>query len=45
MVHPIVIGQGKRLFADPSAITKFQLLETRSAGPDVPLLIFRPVHD
>ena len=44
MVHPIVLGQGKRLFTDPSVVTRLQLVESRAAGPDVPLLIFRPVR-
>jgi len=44
MVYPIVLGQGKRLFTDPSAVTKLRLVETRQAGPDVPLLIFQPVR-
>jgi dihydrofolate reductase len=44
MVHPIVLGQGKRLFTDPSVVTRLQLVESRAAGPDVPLLIFRPAR-
>jgi dihydrofolate reductase len=41
MVFPIVLGQGKRLFSDQSTVTTLTLAETRSAGPDVSLLIFR----
>ncbi|HKE66953.1 MAG TPA: dihydrofolate reductase family protein [Micromonosporaceae bacterium] len=44
MVYPIVVGQGKRLFTDPSAVTRLRLVETRQAGPDVPLLILQPVR-
>jgi dihydrofolate reductase len=44
MVHPIILGQGKRLFTDPSVVTRLQLVESRAAGPDVPLLIFRPAR-
>ncbi len=42
MVYPVILGQGKRLFTDPSVVTRLQLVESRVAGPDVPLLIFRP---
>jgi dihydrofolate reductase len=44
MVYPIILGQGKRLFTDPSVVTRLQLVESRAAGPDVPLLIFRPAR-
>lgn len=44
MVHPVVLGRGKRLFTDPGAITRLSLVESLIAGPDVPLLIFRPVR-
>jgi dihydrofolate reductase len=44
MVYPIVLGQGKRLFTDPSVVTRLQLAETRTAGPDVPLHIYRPAR-
>lgn len=44
MVYPIILGQGKRLFTDPSVVTRLQLAETRAAGPDVPLHIYRPVR-
>ena len=42
MVHPVVLGSGKRLFA--SAVPDLELVETRKAGPDVLLLIYRPVQ-
>ena len=40
MVHPVVLGAGKRLFA--SAGPDLELAETRKGGPDVLLLIYRP---
>jgi dihydrofolate reductase len=40
MVHPVVIGTGKRLFA--SAGPDLELVESRQGGPDVLLLIYRP---
>jgi dihydrofolate reductase len=42
MVHPVVLGSGKRLFAEGSAGTDLELVEIRKAGPDVLLLIYRP---
>jgi len=38
-VHPVVLGTGKRLFA--SAGPDLELVESRKAGPDVLLLIYR----
>ena len=40
MVHPVVLGTGKRLFT--GAGPDLELVETRKAGPDVLLLIYRP---
>jgi dihydrofolate reductase len=42
MVHPVVLGSGKRLFASGAAGTDLELVECRKAGPDVLLLIYRP---
>jgi dihydrofolate reductase len=42
IVHPIVLGQGKRLFSEDNAGTNLELVESRKAGPDVLLLIYRP---
>jgi dihydrofolate reductase len=44
MVYPIVLGQGKRLFTDPSVVTRLHLVESRTAGPDVSLHIYRPAR-
>jgi dihydrofolate reductase len=44
MTYPIILGQGKRLFTDPRVVTTLKLVETRVAGPDVTLLIYRPVR-
>lgn len=43
MLHPVVVGQGKRLFADgtPADLT---LTDSRKVGPDVLLLIYRPAN-
>jgi len=42
MVHPVVLGKGKRLFGGENAGADLELVESRKAGPDVLLLIYRP---
>jgi dihydrofolate reductase len=42
MLHPVVLGQGKKLFKDGPAPTDHVLVESRALGPDVLLLTYRP---
>jgi len=42
MVHPVVLGSGKRLFKEGAAGTDLALADCRKVGPDVLLLIYRP---
>jgi dihydrofolate reductase len=42
MVHPVVLGTGKRLFSGGAAGTDLQLVGSRKVGPDVLLLTYRP---
>jgi dihydrofolate reductase len=44
MVHPIVLGTGKRLFKEGAAGTELELVDSRKAGPDVVLLTYRPAN-
>jgi len=44
MVHPVVLGSGKRLFAEAGDTTDLRLVESRNVGPDVLLLVYRPVR-
>jgi dihydrofolate reductase len=44
MVHPVVLGGGKRLFQDSAAVTDLTLTDGRKVGPDVLLLIYRPAN-
>jgi dihydrofolate reductase len=44
MVHPVVLGTGKRLFAGSGGVTDLALVESRTVGPDVVVLIYRPVR-
>jgi dihydrofolate reductase len=41
MVHPVVLGSGKRLF-DGAPFTDLELVESRKVGPYVMLLTYRP---
>jgi dihydrofolate reductase len=46
MVFPTVVGGGKRLFPDGTAIGALELAESRPVGPDgVLVLIYRPKGD
>jgi dihydrofolate reductase len=42
MVHPVVLGAGKRLFGNGAAGTDLELADVRKVGPDVLLLTYRP---
>jgi dihydrofolate reductase len=42
MLHPVVLGQGKKLFKDGTAPTDLVLVGSRAVGPDVLLLTYRP---
>jgi dihydrofolate reductase len=42
MVHPVVLGTGKRLFQGSAAAGDLALVDFRRVGPDVLLLTYRP---
>jgi dihydrofolate reductase len=42
MIHPVVLGTGKRLFRDGSVPSDLELTDTRKVGPDVIVLTYRP---
>jgi dihydrofolate reductase len=44
MVHPIVVGQGKRLFDGRALATALTLVSSHAVGPDVVLLTYRPAQ-
>jgi dihydrofolate reductase len=45
MVYPIVLGSGKRLFAEGMPRTKLRLVDSRTVGPDrVLILTYRPIR-
>ncbi len=41
MVHPVVLGQGKRLFNDAPSAAVLELVDSRNVGPNVLLLTYR----
>jgi dihydrofolate reductase len=41
MVHPIVLGEGKRLFGE-GGLSDLELVDSTKAGPNVLLLTYRP---
>ena len=46
MVHPVVVGKGKRLFADTQETKAMKLVDTKPVGPDgVLVLTYRPVEN
>ena len=42
-VYPIIVGAGKRLFADTSATKRLSLAEARTVGDGVHLLIYERI--
>lgn len=42
MVHPLVLGSGRRLFRDGTTRTPLQLIGTRTTGTGVVVLTYRP---
>ena len=41
-VYPIVVGAGKRLFAETSGPKRLQLVEAKSVGDGIHILVYRP---
>jgi len=42
MVHPVVVGHGKRLFQDGNATTPLTLVETRGFPSGVVVMTYQP---
>jgi dihydrofolate reductase len=42
MVYPIVVGEGKRLFARTSGTKRLQLVEAKTVGDGVHILVYQP---
>ena len=43
MIHPIVVGGGKRLFRDGNPLAKFALADSKTTTTGVVILTYRPV--
>jgi len=43
MVHPVVLGSGKRLFRDGSPTTTLRLVDTKTTSTGVVILTYQPV--
>lgn len=43
MVHPVVVGSGKRLFKDGDALKRMQLVSTKPTRTGTVILIYQPV--
>jgi dihydrofolate reductase len=44
MVHPVVVGSGKRIFREGSAMTPLQLVDTQTFPSGVIVLTYRPAR-
>jgi dihydrofolate reductase len=45
MIHPLVLGTGKRLFRDETPLTRFRLVDSNASGTGVLLLTYRPANE
>jgi dihydrofolate reductase len=45
MIHPLVLGAGKRLFREETPLTRFRLLDSKASGKGVLLLTYGPASD
>jgi dihydrofolate reductase len=45
MVFPVVVGAGKRLFGDTSGKKPLRLVDSRTVGDGVAILIYRPAGE
>jgi len=42
MIHPVVVGHGKRLFTDGSDLKRLQLVESKTTRTDVLIATYQP---
>jgi dihydrofolate reductase len=45
MVFPVMLGKGKRLFGDTSAKKPLELVDSKTVGDGVAILVFRPASE
>ena len=44
MVYPVIVGAGKRLFTETTSARRLQLVEARTVGDGVHILVYRPAR-
>ena len=44
MMFPVVLGSGKRLFGDTAEKKRLQLVESRTVGDGVLILVYEPAN-
>ncbi len=44
MIHPVVLGAGRRLFGETGDKTPLRLIDTQTVGGDIALLTYEPVR-
>jgi dihydrofolate reductase len=44
MVFPVILGSGKRLFGETSAMKPLQLAESKTVGDGISILVYRPAN-
>jgi len=44
LVYPVIVGAGKRLFGETADKTNLRLVETRTFGDGIHLLVYRPAN-
>ena len=42
MVYPVIVGAGKRLFAATSGTKRLQLVEAKTVGDGIHILVYQP---
>ena len=45
MIHPVVLGSGKRLFREASDMSELELVNSRATGTGVLILTYRPARN
>ncbi|HEU5440124.1 MAG TPA: dihydrofolate reductase family protein [Ktedonobacterales bacterium] len=45
MIHPLVLGSGRRLFADGGAFARLQLVDTKPTTTGVVIARYQPAHE
>ncbi len=42
MIHPVIVGQGQRLFHEDDPLRRLELIDSRVTGSGVAILTYRP---